>query len=115
MIAVVWQFQVRRGKQEQFEQLYGADGPWTALSRRSRSFLGTSFLRDQVQTPQYVLIEYWSEMLVYEKHFADYSAEVARLEVQRDELCESILPMGIFTCLDVPDRFGPTWSQRDGV
>jgi hypothetical protein len=115
VISVVWQFHVHRGKQEQFEQFYGADGPWTALSRRSRSFLGTSFLRDQVQSTHYLLIEYWSEMVIYEKHFADFSAEVARLEAQRSELCESVLPIGIFTGLDVPDRFGPTWSQRDGV
>lgn len=115
MIAVVWQFEVQPGKQDQFEQFYGADGPWSALSRRSRSFLGTSFLRDQAQPTRYLLIEYWSEMVIYEKHFADYSDEVARLEEQRNALCDTVAPFGIFTGLDVPDRFGPTWSRRDGV
>jgi quinol monooxygenase YgiN len=115
VIAVVWQFEVQQGKQDAFEQFYGADGRWTALSRRSRSFLGTSFLRDQAQSTRYLLIEYWSEMVIYEKHFADYSEEVARLETQRNELCDSVAPVGIFTGLDVPDRFGPTWSRRDGV
>lgn len=115
MIAVVWQFEVHPGKQDAFEQLYGADGPWTALSRRSRSFLGTSFLRDRTQTSQYLLIEYWSEMVVYEKHLSDLTAEIEELEAQRSECCVTAVPLGLFTGLDVPDRFGPTWSRRDGV
>ncbi len=115
MIAVVWQFEVLPGKQEMFEQLYGADGPWTKLSRRSRSFLGTSFLRDRLQTAQYLLVEYWSEMVIYEKHLADFTAEMQQLETQRSECCVTALPLGVYTGLDVPDRFGPTWSRRDGV
>lgn len=115
MIAMVWQFEVQRGKQEPFEQFYGADGPWSALSRRSRSFLGSSFLRNHAQTTQYVLVEYWSEMVVYEKHVANFTDEVARMERERDLLCVSVQPMGLFSGIDVPDRFGPTWSRRDGV
>ena len=115
MIAVVFQFNVKAGQQEAFEQFYGADGPWTALSRRSRSYLGSSFLRDQVQPTRYLLIEYWSEMVVYEKHYADFSDEVAALEATRGGLCLSITPLGVFTALDIPKRSGPTWSRRDGV
>jgi hypothetical protein len=112
---MVWKFHVHPNKQETFEKLYGADGPWTALGRRSRSFLGASFLRDQAQPSLYLLVEYWSEMVIYEKHYADFTAEVAELEAQRNALCESVVPLGVFTALDVPDRFGPTWSRRDGL
>ncbi len=115
MIAVAWQFEVADGQQQAFEQFYGADGFWTALSRQSRSFLGSSFLRDQVNPQRYLLVEYWSEMVVYEKHHADFSDEVATLENRRDALCVAVTALGIFTGLDVPDRFGPTWSRRDGV
>ena len=115
MIAVVWQFEVKPGQQEEFEKFYGADGEWTALGRRSRSFLGSSFLRDQARGTNYLLIEYWSEMVVYEKHHADFSDEVAALEGKRDRLCVSVTPLGVFTTLDTPSRSGPTWSRRDGV
>src|SRR6185436_2287875 len=87
VIAMVWQFELTAGGQERLERFYGADGPWTALSRRSRSYLGSSFLRDQIQPTRYLLIEYWSEMVVYEKHYADLSDEVAALEAARDALC----------------------------
>ena len=115
MIAVVWQFQVKSGKQENFEKFYGADGEWSQLARRSRSFLGSSFLRDQALDTSYLLVEYWSEMVVYERHLKSFTAHIDQLEKVRDELCDGIVPVGVYTALDVPERQGPTWSRRDGV
>jgi len=115
VIAVAWQFEVEPDQREAFEHLFGADGPWTAVSRRSRSFLGSSFLRDQVQPTRYLLVEYWSEMLVYEKHQADFSDDMAALESTRRQLCRTVTSLGVFAALDVPSRSGPTWSRRDGV
>ena len=114
MIAVVWQFQVKAGKQEDFEKFYGADGEWTKLARRSRSFLGSSFLRDQAAGTSYLLVEYWSEMVVYERHRKSFVTDLRNLEGTREDLCDTIAPLGIFSALDVPDREGPTWSRRDG-
>ena len=114
MIAVVWQFEVREGKEDEFERFYGADGAWTAISRRSRSFLGSSFLKDLAQPERYVVVEYWSEMVVYERHHADFADEVSELEQQRGILVDLMRPLGLFNALNVPDRAGPTWSQRTG-
>jgi quinol monooxygenase YgiN len=112
MIAVIWQFDVKPGREEEFEKLYGAEGEWTALNRRTRSYLGSSFLRDQNRTTRYQLIEYWSEMLVYEQHRTSRSAVIDGIEARRAELVDAMEPLGIYTALDVPDRWGPTWSQR---
>ena len=112
MIAVVWQVEIQVGKSEEFEQLYGASGEWTKLSRRSRSFLGSSFLRDLASETRYLLVEYWSEMVVYEKHLAEFGREVKALEERREQLLERVYPLGVFTALDTPKRSGPTWSQR---
>lgn len=114
MIALVWQFDVRPGKNGEFEAFYGADGPWTSLSRRSRSYLGSSFMRDLALSQRYLVIEYWSEMVVYEKHHSDFQPETDELERQRDALVETAQPLGLFNALNVPDRAGPTWSQRSG-
>ncbi len=114
MIAVVWQFDVKEGWQLDFERFFGADGEWTAVGRRSRSFLGSSFLRDQVQPTRYLMIEYWSEMVVYERHLQDFTDEIAGLEQRRDALLERSQTLGVFSALDVPDRSGPTWSRRKG-
>jgi hypothetical protein len=110
----VWQIDIAPDQGENFERFYGADGEWTALSRRSRSFLGSSFLRDLAHPERYLLIEYWSEMVVYEKHLADFGQEVQSLEAERNKFVMRMEAMGVFTALDVPDRVGPTWSRRSG-
>ena len=112
MIAIMWQFDVKAGREAEFEELYGADGAWTAMNRHTRSYLGTSFLNDQNRASRYILIEYWSEMLVSEPDRGVRATALAEFEATRTQLIESVEPMGIFTALNVPDRFGPTWSQR---
>jgi hypothetical protein len=114
VVAVVWQFTIHEGRSEEFERFYGADGDWTKLSRRSRSFLGSSFLRDLAAPSRYLLIEYWSEMLVYERHVADFSHQLATLEERRKAFALTVESLGVFSALDVPDRVGPTWSRRSG-
>lgn len=113
MIAVMWKFDVKKGSEPEFEQLYGADGEWTAVNRAARSYLGSSFLRDQNRPSQYIVIEYWSEMIVSEPHRSYRSDTIASFEARRAALVEAVEPMGIFTALDVPDRTGPAWSQRE--
>lgn len=112
MIAIMWQFDVKDGREDEFEALYGADGDWTRLNRPTRSYLGSSFLRDQNRPARYIVIEYWSEMLVYEQHRAYRSDIVASIEARQKDLIDATEPLGIFTALNVPDRAGPTWSQR---
>lgn len=112
MIAILWQFEVRTGREKDFERFYGADGEWTQVNRHSRSYLGSSFLRDQSQSSRYMVIEYWSEMLVYEEHKSFHADARSDLEAHRDELVASVEPLGVYTALNVPDRFGPTWSRR---
>ncbi len=112
MIAIMWQFDVKKGRENEFEQLYGVEGEWTAMNRHTRSYLGSSFLHDQNKSSRYIVIEYWSEMIVYEQHRAFRSDAITSLEERSAALVESVEPLGIFTALDVPDRSGPTWSQR---
>jgi hypothetical protein len=114
VVAVVWQFETMPERGAEFERFYGADGEWTKLSRRSRSFLGSSFLKDLASPSRYLLVEYWSEMVVYEKHLADFEAQVKALEERRQEFLARVEPLGVFSALDVPERFGPTWSRRSG-
>jgi hypothetical protein len=112
MIAIMWQVDVKNGRETEFEHLYGVDGEWTVVNRQSRSYLGTSFLHDQNRRSRYVVIEYWSEMIVYEQHRVSRSAKVDALKERSATLVDSVEPLGVFTALDVPDRSGPTWSQR---
>jgi len=112
VIAIVWQFDVRPGSQTECERFFGADGEWTTANRHSRSYLGSSFLRDQSHTSRYLVVEYWSEMLVYEQAKIAPGRRIDNLDARLDELVVSTEPLGVFTALDVPERTGPTWSRR---
>ena len=112
MIAIMWQFDAKSGKEDEFEELYGAGGEWTAINRRSRSYIGSSFLRDQNRPARYIVVEYWSEMVVYEQHRKYRDSPVLAFEARRSALVQAVEPMGVFTALDVPDRSGPAWSTR---
>jgi hypothetical protein len=112
VVAVVWQFEILPDQGDAFERFYGVDGDWTRISRRSRSFLGSSFLRDLAHPERYLLVEYWSEMLVYERHLADFGGNLKELEEQRQRFVLRMEALGVFSALDVPERFGPTWSRR---
>ena len=114
MVAIVWQFTIHENTSDEFERFYGADGEWTRLSRKSRSFLGSSFLKDLAVPTRYLLVEYWSEMLVYEKHAADFRREIDLLEIRSHDFVHGVESLGVFTALDVPDRVGPVWSRRSG-
>jgi quinol monooxygenase YgiN len=114
VVAVVWQFEILPEQGDEFERFYGADGDWTRVSRRSRSFLGSSFLRDLAHPERYLLVEYWSEMLVYERHLADFGNQLKELEDQRQRFVVKMEALGVFSALDVPERVGPTWSRRSG-
>lgn len=112
MIAIMWQFDVKAGREDEFEQLYGVDGPWTAMNRQTRSYLGSSFLHDQNRASRYIVIEYWSELIVTESTRGPREAAMTAIEASRTALVDSVEPLGVFTALDVPERTGPAWSQR---
>jgi hypothetical protein len=114
VVAIVWQFTIQENAGDEFERFYGADGEWTKLSRKSRSFLGSSFLKDLAAPERYLLVEYWSEMFVYEKHVADFARELEVLDEHRRVFVNRVESLGVFTALDVPDRVGPAWSRRSG-
>jgi heme-degrading monooxygenase HmoA len=111
MVAIMWEFAVKNGCETEFEQLFDTDGEWAVMNRQTRSFLGNSFLRDQNRPSRYIVVEYWSEMIVYEQYRVYRSDAIASLEERRATLVDTVEPLGIFTALNVPDRTGPTWSQ----
>lgn len=115
MIAVVWQFDVKTGQETQFEEFLGAEGEWTKISRQSRSYIGSSFLHDQNQPARYLLIEYWSELVVSEKYRRYRSNALAALERRRTATVAAVEAMGVFTALNVPERIGPAWSQQSNA
>ena len=102
---IIWQFDIRPGA-EAFERKapMGLD----KLSRRGRSFLGSSFLRD-IGTVRYC--SSMREMVVYEAP-SDFGDELQELEREREQLVTHG-NIGVFTALDVRNR-QPHLVRRSG-
>jgi hypothetical protein len=61
------------------------------------------------------VIEYWSELVASERHRKFQSDTIAALEQRREAMTDAAEVLGVFTALNVPERTGPTWSQRSKV
>jgi len=82
----IWEFRVKTGKEQQFEEAYGADGVWAQCFQRGEGYLGTELVRDQKQPGRYLTLDFWISRDAYthfrEQHFAEYE--------EIDKKCEAL-------------------------
>jgi len=57
---VIWAFQVKPQAQFAFEKIYGPDGDWSQLFRKSPDYVGTQLFRDLSQPGRYLTFDYWT-------------------------------------------------------
>ena len=86
MFLTLWEFEVKSGCEELFEQAYGPEGEWARLFRGDARYRGTRLLRDAVRKRVYVTIDEWESREAYEEFRGKYAAEYAEI----DKECESL-------------------------
>ncbi len=77
---VMWAFRVREGAQEEFERLYGANGEWVRLFRRSRFYLGTELWRDRDQPNRYITVDRWRSRAECERFLREQRSDYEVLD-----------------------------------
>jgi len=82
----VWEFQVRAECVAEFEKIYGPDGQWAKLFRRSPMYLGTELVRDLERAGRYVTIDRWISREALRQFKQQFAADYAAL----DETCERL-------------------------
>ncbi|PYX36512.1 MAG: hypothetical protein DMG75_10380 [Acidobacteria bacterium] len=98
------EFLVRASSQEEFARIYGSDGDWAVLFRRSREFCGTELLRD-VETPRrYVTIDRWMSQAAWDSFLKNFGEEYRTLDVACERLNEEEPPLGSFVTVDSGGR-----------
>ncbi|HJU89841.1 MAG TPA: antibiotic biosynthesis monooxygenase family protein [Gemmatimonadaceae bacterium] len=85
---VVWAFRVRPGAAAEFERLYGPDGDWVRLFRRSPGYLGTELWRDADVTGRYVTIDRWRSRADCEGFIAGHAQEYAEIDARGARLTD---------------------------
>lgn len=86
MFVTLWEFEVKSGCEELFEQAYGPEGEWVRLFRRDARYRGTRLLRDVARERVYVTMDMWESREAYEEFREKFAAEYAEI----DQNCEGL-------------------------
>ena len=86
MFVTLWEFEVKPGSEELFEDAYGPEGDWVRLFRGDASYRGTRLLRDISGQGVYVTIDEWESREAYEEFRQTWA--VKYLEI--DKKCEGL-------------------------
>ena len=95
MHAVVWRYRVAPGREAAFEALYGGDGDWARLFRRSDAYLGTDLYRDAAHPGLYLTIDRWTSHAAYEDFLQRARDDYAALDARGDALTVDETRLGV--------------------
>ncbi len=108
MFLVLWEFEVKPGNEERFEQVYGPGGDWDSLFRNDPNHAGTRLLRDMARTGVYLTADYWLSRKSYEEFLALRRSEYKALDAASEDLTLSERHIGSFETDAVPINWEPT-------
>jgi len=86
MFVALWEYEVKPGGEERFENAYGPEGEWARLFRRDQRYRGTRLLRAVGAERVYVTMDEWESRAAYEEFREKFAKEYAEL----DRKCERL-------------------------
>jgi heme-degrading monooxygenase HmoA len=106
MYVIVWDFLVNEDRQEEFESLYGDDGPWAALFRRAAGYLGTELLACTEQKGRYLTIDRWESAAAFAIFRREFDAQYTELDRRGSGLTTDEHRIGAFEAGTTPPEPG---------
>lgn len=100
----VWTFQVKTGCEVQFEKIYGPQGLWVQLFRKSPGYLATELIRDTDRRGRYVTVDTWQDEASHRAFREQYDKEFKVLDQQCEQLTESEELIGHFVKVGPPSE-----------
>jgi quinol monooxygenase YgiN len=95
-LVIIWEFRVRRGKQREFEKVYGPDGEWAEFFSAGKGYLGTELIRDEEVPLRFVTLDFWKSQAAYELFKKKHRAEYRQIDKKCESLTEGEKPIGYF-------------------
>jgi len=86
LFLTLWEFEVKSGCEELFEQAYGPEGEWVRLFRRDARYHGTRLLRDVWRERVYVTIDQWESREAYAEFRRKWAAEYGQIDRKYESL-----------------------------
>lgn len=96
MVEIVWEFQVRPGKEQVFEFHYSPTGTWAVLFGESQKYHGTKLLREAEGTGRYMTVDRWDTRADFLAFRAEREMQYAEIDKQCDALTEIERLVGVF-------------------
>jgi len=93
---IVWEFQVRQARNEEFVQKYGPAGAWARFFRCSPAYIRTELVRDVAVDFRYLTLDYWQSEAEFSRFRQQNRAEYERLDKEFEGLTESETRLGAF-------------------
>jgi heme-degrading monooxygenase HmoA len=92
----IWEFEIKPESRAQFAEIYGQDGAWARLFRRSTEYRGTKLLRDLTRPGRYLTLDHWSSREAFHVFKQEHATEYAALDKQCESLTERETMIGEF-------------------
>jgi heme-degrading monooxygenase HmoA len=86
LFLALWEFEVKPGSEEKFEEVYGAGGAWAKLFLQDSQYRGTRLVKDVARERVYLTLDFWETREAYEKFKRENAAEYERI----DKECEGM-------------------------
>jgi hypothetical protein len=78
----VWQYDVRRGAEVEFEAVYGAKGSWARLFSASEGYLGTELYRSLDVPGRYLTTDRFVDSAAWGRFLAEHRSAYEQLDEQ---------------------------------
>jgi len=86
MFVALWEYEVKPGCEERFENAYGPDGDWARLFRSDSHYHETRLVRDAFRPATYITLDFWNSRGAYEQFMATHQDEYKMLDAAGEEL-----------------------------
>jgi heme-degrading monooxygenase HmoA len=94
MFVALWEFEVKPGCQQRFEEAYGPEGDWARLFRRHPHYHETRLVRDALRPGVYLTMDFWSSRQSYETFMEEHKDEYQAIDSEGEELTVSERKIG---------------------
>jgi hypothetical protein len=96
MFLALWEFDVKPGCDERFENVYGPDGDWAQFFRLDTAYLRTLLLRDPFRRQTYLTCDFWESQTAYEAFRKNHLDAYLALDKRCEELMTAERKIGEF-------------------
>lgn len=96
MVKIVWEFQVKPGREEEFELFYNGEGLWAMLFRKSPDYFGTKLMRDVNTSGRYITVDKWETPDAFAEFKKTMEFEYNAIDGKCEELTDSERLAGVF-------------------